>query len=397
MARTMCLSRKKDLVKIIFSLKRLLFKPIHWYIAVVSFSFAISSVNSLINTIALTVKQEDQSLGGITSLLLLEDGEMIAGTKFGKVFHSHRRQKEGQSVPLWTELGHCDSKFPVYSLASGKGKDIQRPLLFCGGGDRYVTVRDGHCFDIIENLGPHTGWVRDMTYDSDEMILFSIGCNFIQAWDCSSDSVSSLLNSRTITSSAAATTLSSDLLCLCLAGDQRLISGGVDGRIHMWASDFSIAEPLCSKGLHEGRVNSLVYSSLLRTIFSFGSDGKVIALNVLKDSLISISVLKVEGSPRLTAASIVHESDKKILIVVGTANGQVLCIRAELTDNDGITICEESRVELNTNPMIYALCCRSYQLAGSVNNNSKVLYAAHAKGVVSIKASSPSTFLKYRL
>ena len=109
MARTMCLSRKKDLVKIIFSLKRLLFKPIHWYIAVVSFSFAISSVNSLINTIALTVKQEDQSLGGITSLLLLEDGEMIAGTKFGKVFHSHRRQKEGQSVPLWTELGHCDS------------------------------------------------------------------------------------------------------------------------------------------------------------------------------------------------------------------------------------------------------------------------------------------------
>jgi hypothetical protein len=104
----------------------------------------------------------------VTTILVKEDGTVIAGTKNGKILCSEIRLNGS-----WTELQGYRSKFPVYSMALDT--DRAAPKLFCGGGDRYVSVWKQGTYE--QRPGPHTGWVKDLQYDEANRLLYSIGCN----------------------------------------------------------------------------------------------------------------------------------------------------------------------------------------------------------------------------
>lgn len=201
-------------------------------------------------SVALSVGQSILSKQGVTSLITLGASKKIfAGTKRGDLLVLEQREPfDGPSFEVAKSVKVDSKTFPVYSLASSS------EFLFCGCGDRYVSV-----LNLIESegsheqrLGPHTGWVKDIYYDSQSELLSSIGCNCIETWGRTPRSERSWehLKKRSIESSPTqGSTLSSDLLCLCGAGKGKdyFYSGGVDGRIHVWSVDPSMTEPLQSR------------------------------------------------------------------------------------------------------------------------------------------------------
>ena len=132
--------------------------------------------------------------------------------------------------------------------------------------------------------------------------------------------------------------------------DQTLVSGGVDGRIHLWSSDITLKDPLFSIPAHDGRVSFVTYAASARILFSTGYDGRIIAYCRTENSLTneerkdegpsgflhmtsSLRITDEEGdNVRITAGTIIREAEKLVDIALGTADGLVLFVRIKLLD-----------------------------------------------------------------
>ena len=254
--------------------------------------------------------------------------------------------------------------------------DIDHIMILCGGGDRYLTIwqlpssqsqsqqqqqtttattmnnnrphpnqnRNENVsisidVNVQQQLGPHTGWVKDVIYDNTHHLIYSIGCNCIEIWSYS-NSIKQGMKERkemegrkdkmewihqqklTVDScTQQGCTLSSDLLCLSLVlvhyhdnhdndhdthdtflVPELLLAGGVDGRIHIWkiikegmissssssssSSSFSTSSDTnnpqnvqfvkaTSIPAHNGRLNKLLFCKHIQCLISIGNDGTV--------------------------------------------------------------------------------------------------------------------------
>lgn len=143
---------------------------------------------------------------------------------------------------------------PIYSIEV----DPSSSTLFCGGGDRFVSVwmpviqgNDASAsanWHLVQRLGPHTGWVKDIYFDEESNVLYTIGCNYLYTWHRKDDQWILRGQSSIQSDPVMGCTLSSDLLCLCFVKSFRLvISGGVDGRIHLWDT-LELTNPLFHRG-----------------------------------------------------------------------------------------------------------------------------------------------------
>ena len=298
---------------------------------------------------------------GVTSLLMESkvDGEpcrIFAGTKRGALYDILWDEVGGHLV-INSCLSAVDSKaFPVYSL------DSSPQCVFCGCGDRHISVLTKPVETVsnaqyIRRLGPHTGWVKDLYFDSSRGLLFGIGCNCIETWQCTQTGDWRHLVKRSIKSSSKwGSALSSDLLCLCGDEENNLFySGGVDGRIHVWSTDLAHTEPIRSISKHAGRVNGIVIDREADLMFSYGHDGK---LQCWKrgPSLQETTAFWVGQDLRITAADCVRLSNNCLMLVIGCSNGALKQLNVEIDALGGITITEgEALSPLSTDCSINAL------------------------------------------
>jgi WD40 repeat protein len=312
---------------------------------------------------------------GVTSLLVKEDGTVIAGTKNGKILCSEIRLNGS-----WTELQGYKSKFPVYSMVLDT--DEAAPKLFCGGGDRYISVWKQGTYD--QRLGPHTGWVKDLQYDEVNRLLYSIGCNCIETWGYKNE-LSSLthLSKRSIENSPdMGATLSSDLLCLSLLDNGYLAAGGVDGRLHLWLPGYKVKDPVCSIRVHDGRVNALLFAPKAQLLFSTGHDGCLHTIRSTSGMLTLDTSLLIEGSPRLTAAGIINDENESVHLALGSADGWVVFVKVEIRDNES-KLSHIGAVQLRDSPMIHSLLC-----VPSMDSSERCLLVGHAAGLTQISLPS---------
>jgi len=309
----------------------------------------------------------------------------------------------------WVELESKDykTKYPIYSTAV-IGRDRctnlfssgHEKFLCFGSGDRWISVwkckkddpeNQPADFEFVQKLGPHTGWVKALVYDDRNLLLHSIGCNCIESWDCSglmigskdriNDTASpnpiiSHLTKRTIENSPSmGTTLSSDLLCLSLLPPtdetlpSLLVSGGVDGRIHMWLSNpteepcgttakLNSKIPLHTLLAHDGRVNAIIYSPATKLIYTAGNDGFLCAFRAsLRDGLELVSKRNIQKElqgklSRITVVSILRECENVCHLVLGSAEGQLCFVTTKINegsvdiriDGDCVTVADDSMI-----------------------------------------------------
>lgn len=307
---------------------------------------------------------------GITSIIDLKDGTLIAGTKTGDVFQS---RMDVDMRLIWSRMYGYESKLPVYSLAAERGKRV-----FCGGGDRCIAVWDEKEESFNQRLGPHTGWVKALTYLESKRILFSIGCNCIEAWNCT-DSEISHIGKRTIENSVNASTLSSDLLDLCLVDDDLLVSSGVDGRVHLWTTDPKERDPLSCTNLHEGRITCLRHYQAKNTLFSIGNDGRICASEVSSAGINLKAEVKISNCPRLTTCLIINNDSNdrsNCSLALGTTEGQVVLVSVTFQEEDDISLVEKEKFDLPQGAsVVYALC----------SLRKSQLLVGHSKGMECIK------------
>ena len=267
------------------------------------------------------------------------------GTKRGRLYEitlgKDQRHESHDISSFYFEKGYCDSMprknnhyssslplkpYPIYSMDCNKSvvnHNVSRPLLLSGGGDRYVTIwqaiegrktsndtlvsfNDSVYYGdwkLLTRLGPHTGWVKDVIFDASNQFIYSIGCNCIEIWSKSicdnndSQDHNWEHNRRLQIDSCKETgsTLSSDLLCLCLIDSSHfshvedsesstfchqasyLCAGGVDGRIHVWSIqnkvEFNHIQSISDYRAHNGRVNKMIICKKLGLLISVGHDG----------------------------------------------------------------------------------------------------------------------------
>ena len=344
---------------------------------------ALASLNDLTVVSALDIKSpriKKQLLKtGVTSLSSNSDGTTIAaGTKGGRILIS---SLPSDKVLVWEELPRNEygSRFPVYSLSFGR--DAETEVFFAGSGDRLVSKwrrNKAYTFSYVSTLGPHTGWVKDVKYHQMTNTLFSIGCNCVETWDCSEPSIRHV-SKRTIENSPEmGSTLSSDLLSLCIVEDLCLVSGGVDGRLHLWSLDPLEREPSFSCRCHDGRINSIVYSGTMDLLFSAGHDGTLVASRVKANDLQVLSDLEVGAYQRLSTLCIVDEdSDDCCDLVLGTTGGILIIVAVEIK-GDKILMSEKGRLQLEGYPMINSIL--NLQLPGPNGDHYAVL-VGHATGM----------------
>ena len=419
-------------------------------------------------------------IGGTTSVhYFSETSSLLVGTKKGGIYYSLIEQEQNQDAnngdfdPVtgnkrnnrpddadendtdrWIELksNEYTTKYPIYSTAVMSGKIINSPppengnddkkFIFCGSGDRWISVwklgntnNDNRIpnfrnqapeVEYVQKLGPHTGWVKDLVYDDRNRLLHSIGCNCIETWDCSSvdeghnDHASnpiSHITKRTIENCpTTGSTLSSDLLCLCLLPSlatnenelpRLLVSGGVDGRIHLWLSDPTAERtygttttitidldgriPLHTTLAHDGRVNAIVYSSAINAIVTVGNDGLLCVFRASLDKGFElVSRLKIEegsneNTSRIIVALITRDFDEqgRCSLVVGSSKGELWFVRVEINAQGGI----DSHVERDCmivveNSMIYSIASEK----DSGPKGSPRLWIGHASGLAMVDA-----------
>lgn len=317
---------------------------------------------------------------GVTSLLARQQKgnvELFAGTKRGKIHRFTYNDSESQIIQSLGEIHDEETKpFPIFSMASSTTDDASAFQLFCGGGDRFISVwqqEEPNKWVCRQRLGPHTGWVKDLLFvhnNEEQDALYSIGCNCIESWqrDQGSSSLWKHDGKRFIESSLKeGATLSSDLLCLCASNeeDSLFFAGGVDGRIHAWSCDTAMKDPLYSIGAHNGRVNVMSFAGNASLLFSTGHDGTIQCRRVVVGSELSkmpeaqINVLDAVGDPaRITALTIVEERRDNVQLVAGTANGELACIQAALENDSAwvLTECPDERYHFADKPMINAFC-----------------------------------------
>ena len=311
---------------------------------------------------------------GISSMVSSDDGMIVVGTKTGRLLVSHRTGNTEPQDAVWQELDReqYSPNYPIYSLAMGND------VVFAGAGDKYVSIwtQRGSRLHFQGRLGPHTGWVKDVTYCQTSKLLYSIGCNCVESWDVADTSATRHVSKRSIENSPdTGYTLSSDLLSLCLVPSQCLLSGGVDGRIHVWSLDPLDLEPVHSSRIHDGRVNAMVYSSEMNVLFSVGHDGRIVASRLRTDprGLEAKTNHRVgEASSRLTRLCLVTECANGCRLVVGTTEGNVICIDV----GADLDIKEYSTLSIVGAPMIYSL---------STLSDQSTILVGHAHGLVAIQ------------
>ena len=290
---------------------------------------------------------------GITSLVEspgdVDDKIFFLGTKKGKILQLQlevSEDDENDGSIRFLDLDIHDSKYPIFSLAVAPSctSTAEVMCLFCGGGDRYISVaraKKNDEFECQQRLGPHTGWIKDLQFDdssSTEQCLYSIGCNRIESWKLAHHETIMFEKkmTRSIDNSPQdGATLSSDLLCLVIVKSQEknfLLSGGVDGRIHIWSTTGSHPSPDSSTRIHNGRVNRLVFSPRSDLIFSVGHDGVLCASGVVNNDdnspcLDLKCTLHFPNSPRLSSLAVLDEADQAVDLAVGTTDGAVFFVR----------------------------------------------------------------------
>ena len=353
--------------------------------------------------------------------------------------------------------------YPVYSLlswshprdgssSSRRSDGGERHWLFSGSGDRFITVFVGEeqqengewKWSVRQRLGPHTGWVKALammgTSSSSSSssfsnsigsrwLLHSIGCNCIETWeadsnndgDVGSDDDMSLTipiwkhkKKRAIESSPdQGATLSSDLLCLAV-WKEWLISGGVDGRLHIWSSDpDKPAKPLYSMAAHDGRVSALgVVGPVTASsqegflLFSIGHDGQLQCRKCIEDSTsgelklqdplsgdrdtLLLGCFKIvdghENPMRLTALSCDFMKDSTaVQLLLGSASGTLhrICVS---TNNDWETCFMQEtgpKIVIGAEAIVYSIS--NY---GDLSDNESPHYTqavvGHSKGLSTV-------------
>mmetsp|Transcript_13640 Transcript_13640/g.24704 ORF Transcript_13640/g.24704 Transcript_13640/m.24704 type:complete len:388 (+) Transcript_13640:309-1472(+) len=324
---------------------------------------------------------------GVTSLLRCRhEGanhvDLFVGTKRGKLEHVQYAYKKMESLgDIHNEK--TDSKpFPIFSMAStnlGTAPDEDETAisfqLFCGGGDRYISIwqqeQPNSNWTCSQHLGPHTGWVKDVLFDHHHDLLHSIGCNCIESWKRQENkntkgSIWTHAAKRSIESSLEeGATLSGDLLCLCDSGEvDSFYSGGVDGRIHAWSHDLTVKDPLYSIGAHNGRINAMKYSYATCLLISAGNDGTIQCRGVSNGQKLQIipdahtTLFDANGmTKRVTALVLLQDSSTHIYFAAGTVNGELAFFEVVVND-DTVAIIERSdaRFCVSENPVINDLC-----------------------------------------
>lgn len=336
---------------------------------------------------------------GITSLWATSQKNVtshfvVAGTKNGSLICSSSDDDECQNFENWRTIGNSQSKLPIFSLAAAnscqKNDDKrQQHFLFSGGGDRFVSIWNESVrgqYECIDRLGPHTGWVKDVVYDETNQILHSIGCNCIETWDCSGQQIAHQKKRSVENSPNDGCTLSSDLLCLCVLDDGSLISGGVDGRVHLWSADVSLGHPIDSTRAHDGRINCLIKSTRRKNLlFSAGNDGNLNLCQIANNTLQKIKTCTLEGRPRLATMMILAENDDMAHLVVGTATGQLVAMEINVATTTTPTPSSElDKVQLSGLPPIFALSFCETDLAIGMSptiNQTVSILVGHSRGL----------------
>jgi hypothetical protein len=337
----------------------------------------------------------DVSVGGITALFHIPaTSEIIAGTKKGSLY-TVNIGVDGSSLGMINLTFH---EFP--SLEAGKARKGAYPIycidanqngsiLFCGGGDRSVSVWERrHPWVKSQTLGPHTGWVKGLVFNRHDQLLHSIGCNCIETWTASNKSSDEYYHwshwkKSTIKSSPTeGCTLSSDLLCLCLVGPspQYVAAGGVDGRIHFWASSI-MGQPRVSFAAHSGRVNALVYAPDNHALLSASSDGYLKCWDCLDFSTASSPMLQLDfgSNVRITALSYGMHLGKP-MAMVGTQTGEVSLVALPALGSDE-TLRIVERIQLKGSPVVYAHC----MLPNQTSRDACSVLVGHSQGLCYIE------------
>jgi WD40 repeat protein len=287
----------------------------------------------------------------------------------------------------------------------------------------------------LDSSKTHTGWVKDLHYDTSNDILHSIGCNCIESWkkkmptEKDEAPLFSHWKKSTIESSPTdGSTLSSDLLCL--SGTRHvsnengskmdlLLAGGVDGRIHVWNSkEMGGNQPQSSLAAHDGRVNCLCFLDASQNILLSGShDGLLKCWSMkhvphhvhdiddeqkhdMKNEAFTLELANQVnvGETRITAiASCCSKNDdnddmKHRRFAFGTHNGLIYTATV-VKMNDSSTSAKENsaelsiadKIELPGSPMINALCCISHPDVNDDCFTSTTLVIGHSLGLATVE------------
>lgn len=338
-----------------------------------------------------------QTLVGTDSItsLVFEDNHLYCGTKRGKVQKYQWTKTSLEWEGVWED--ETAKPFPIYSMAIQSSTDgnIQ---LFCGGGDRYVSVWQSHSNKGAERtqlLGPHTGWVKAVLYQPEKNLLHSIGCNCIESWhtctDTSSSSWSHLKKLSIESSPDQGATLSSDLLCLSASGNSDyFFAGGVDGRIHLWSSNVKQADPFLSIGAHKGRINVLLYMPTSQLLLSAGHDGAVQCRTLADDAPTltdpdAIFCLPFQDADlRWTAAACVKDTKDEAIVVLGSASGLLVGICASTRRKPGRAFHMEQWSNIVTLPddaTVHAISALHVPQTESNDNDCFIVAVGHSLGL----------------
>lgn len=364
---------------------------------------------------------------GVVSLVSFNDSSegdkvtFVAGTKRGQL-HLFERQTSGicdgamlkHKGELKVEfnddnhLAKSTVPYPFYSLLHHQDPTTKKNHLFVGSGDRFISVlqedistdnddtgSSSHHWHRRQRLGPHTGWVKSLALDntsSDQAsLLHSIGCNCIETWELSSllsekDGETSKKwrhkKKRAIESSPKqGSTLSSDLLVLSVMPtihNKCLVSGGVDGRLHIWSSDPDVSsKPLQSLAAHDGRVSALENVLLFHQqdaclLFSAGRDGVLQCRKIsfteiigkkgessenkrfnIDDALLgSVAIVDEDGlSSSLTAMACRRKDDETVEVLLGSSKGGLHQLHVSTNTNWETCSIKNLGTEVNVGPV----------------------------------------------
>ena len=344
---------------------------------------------------------------GITSILPVPSiyANYYVGTKRGKLKQVIIPEDDLQDTTQRIQIQDIDDAngkslkpYPVFSMTSVPHHDIgdhHHYDLLTGGGDRYVTVwrmnKEG-TWTVVDQLGPHTGWVKDLTSnalqsDSESIndgriFIFSIGCNCIEIWSAIDGRYKHIHKLQIESSVEMGCTLSSDLLCLATysgnddndivgAKESYLFAGGVDGCIHRWTLHNNKFLNSWVFSAHDGRVNAIAVCQAMNVLVSVGSDG-YIHCREMRDSssseweAVSLNLSSDAQSTQRKATSlcIVHEESKRAMIAVGTSCGLVALVTIRKEDDNNtlhVSLLKDTSVADEERQVIHALCSKRYK------------------------------------
>lgn len=340
-------------------------------------------------------------ISGVSSLAFAQhahnpDGhlqQVFAGTKRGSI---HRLVVENNgSIRVTEELkeradhdGSAKVSLPIFSMAF----DSKGSRLFCGGGDRYVSVwkrNSENEWQFQQRLGPHTGWVRDVFWESESQRLHSLGCNCIETWlkretKSNEQHLQHWKKASISNSPDLGATLSGDLICLCPMKRGLFFAGGVDGRIHLWDS-LSMSKPVWSISAHQGRINAMVYLDSMEILFSASHDGTIKSWVLYRQNNVILDhpaeILPIQQHQRVTSLYACTESE---IIFFGTQKGQVGVLTKGTAAGNLRTM--EATYQLSDNLVVNAIC--ALLVEDQNHNPCHIVLVGHSRGIDTLLFSS---------